>query len=305
MFGKTMISAAVAGVSVVSACGGGRKCGGHGTRHGAKKRIDAAEMAELEEMMAFQQMMNAQKNTTTQTTAPAPTPFAEVAEGKFGSMLDSIDSDSSDSLNLDLPMSFPEDAPVTGAQSPKDGEFDMSMMDDEPQMPQSYPKSYPRSEGKSNGDFTPFEGFTPMHDNSRTPIDAIPMGEGFTAAPAKEEMCYADAEGFTSVMEDDVAMCSAGMCGLDEPMTSSNSTSFASFNSTADAGMCDGGMCGIEEPMTNSAEDMFNNTNTCGTGFAGAMCGLQKNLTNAFDSFMGNSTETQADDMDDSESSDL
>jgi hypothetical protein len=252
-------------------------------------------MAELQELI---------KMTTTQTTAPAPTPFTEVIEGKFGSMLDSIDSDSEDGLDMDLPVSLPEDAPVDGAQSPKDGEFEMSMMDDEPQMPKSYSKSYPRSEAKSSGDYTPFEGFTPMYDNSRTPVDEVVMGEGFTPAanaPVKEAMCYADAEGFSAI---DDGMCSAGMCGLEEP--ANNSTSFASFNSTAtDAGMCDGGMCGMEEPMTNSAEDMFNNTNTCGTGFAGAMCGLQKNLTNAFDSFMGNSTQTEADDMDDSDSSDL
>jgi len=217
--------------------------------------------------------------------------------------LDSVDSDSNDGLdnNLDLPMSYPEDAPVKGAQSPKDGEFDMSMMDDEPQMPQSFPKSYPRSEGKSNGDVTPFEGFTPMHDNSRTPIDEVVMGEGRTAAPAKEPLCYASAEGFTPSMLEDDLMCSAdGMCGLNEPRNSTST--FAA----SDAGMCDAGMCGLEEPKGNSAEGMFNNTNVCGDGFAGAMCGLQKNLTNAFDSFMGNSTQqSQADDLDDSDSSDL
>lgn len=170
----------------------------------------------------------------------------------------------------------------------------------------TYPKSYGFT--KANGftsmeeGTTPFEGFTCAVDSDMTPVDHIPMGEGFTAAVdsldsmddshSDEEMCSAQPMC-------DAGMCGMDMCGLEEPAY--NNTSSAAFNSTD---MCGAGMCGMEPPAT-SAEEMFNNTNTCGDGFQGAMCRAQKNITGWFSSNDTSSAANNVEDNLDSSESEL
>jgi hypothetical protein len=129
---------------------------------------------------------------------------------------------------------------------------------------------------------TPFEGFTCMEDNDVTPAST-------SMTSAYESVDSMDDSDFGAEPE---MCCDAGMCCGMEMCGSEPVTVSAAFNSTD---MCDAGMCGMEEPATTSAEDMFNNTNTCGDGFAGAMCGLQKNITNMFGSLSNNSTEVDTD----------
>lgn len=293
MFGKKMITLAVAGVATVSACGGAGCT--HGNDTGMPEMPEDFDMASLEKMFAemfgpdfdMSKLMEGagmeddeQLDFATPTTAPAPTPSTE-CEPELMHM-DSSDSDDDMFVSADEGFS-PVESFIPGF-TPAQAVCNKM----------SYPLSFARTQAcgftSMEDGCTPFEGFTCMEDK-----DVTPMVDSLDELDDSNDVDSMDQTEEPQMMCDAGMCCGMEMCGLEEPSTVS-----AAFNST-NADMCGAGMCGMEEP-TQSAEDMFNNTNTCGDGFAGAMCGLQKNITNMFGSFSNNSTEV---DNNDSFESDL